>query len=224
MCDNALKDNIPFYTSHPHPHYPNHVVYPMDRVVAWGGISYFNTSVSYAIALAMAEGYNEIGLFGCDFSYPDVHLAESGRACCEFWMGLGSERGIKFSIGQHSTLMDMHCGQHPYGWFQHPLAPPVNGGKLMNTTEILAHIERVRNPTPQVNIVELKIASPAQVESQSAFQNNALAGQFIPANQQAWDNHTQNQAPLGHVGPQYHQLSGLQAVPGAKPNGSLLSQ
>ena len=147
MCEHALKDNIPFYTSWPHPKYPNQKVYPFDRVSAsLGGISYFNTSVAYAIALAMADGFNEIGLFGCDFSYPDVHLAESGRACCEFLMGIGTQRGIRFAVGSTSTLMDMHCKQAPYGWFADPNLPPNNGGRLMTAGEIMQHVHKVNNP------------------------------------------------------------------------------
>lgn len=148
----ALKNNIPFYTSWPHPKYPNHVVYPFDRVLQTLGVAYLNTSVAYAIALAMADGFNEIGLFGCDFSYPNVHVSESGRACCEFLMGIGSQRGIKFAIASSSTLMDMHTGQQPYGFFANPLAPPVNGGKLMSVPEILQHVERMRTPATRPNI------------------------------------------------------------------------
>ena len=167
MCEFALKDNIPFYTSHPHPKYPNHVVYPFDRVSAcFGGITYFNTSVAYAIGLAIADGFNEIGLFGCDFSYPDVHLAESGRACCEFLMGIGTQRGIRFAVGQNSTLMDMYCKQAPYGWFANPNLPPNNGGRLMTAPEIMRHVDTVRNPSRQIseNIIAIRTITPEVVE------------------------------------------------------------
>jgi hypothetical protein len=162
MCEFALKDNIPFYTSHPHPKYPNHVVYPFSRVSAsLGGITYFNTSVSYAIALAMADGYNEIGLFGCDFSYPDVHIAESGRACCEFLMGIGTQRGIRFAVAQSSTLMDMYCKQAPYGWFADPNLPPNNGGRIMTAAEIMQHEHKVNNPSKMSDsIVTLGVRAP----------------------------------------------------------------
>lgn len=171
MCEYALKDNIPFYTSHPHPKYPNHVVYPFDRVsAALGGITYFNTSVAYAIALAMADGFNEIGLFGCDFSYPDVHVAESGRACCEFLMGIGTQRGIRFAVAQGSTLMDMYNGQQPYGWFSNPNHPPANGGKLMGAAEILQHIERVRNP-PQIRDLVQAVGAPVPLDGRNRFQD-----------------------------------------------------
>lgn len=151
MCDNALKDGIPFYTSHPHPFYANHVVYPMDMVVQNLGVPYLNGSVSYALALAIAEGFTDIGLYGADFSYPNAHVSESGRACVEFWIGVGSARGIKFTVGQSSTLMDAWCRQTPYGWFKNPLHPPSSGGTLMSLQEIFSHVQAARlpkGPTP----------------------------------------------------------------------------
>lgn len=172
MCEYALKDNTPFYTSWPHPRYSNHVVYPFARVMAsFGGITYFNTSVSYAIALALADGFNEIGLFGCDFSYPDVHLAESGRACCEFYMGIGTQRGVRFAVAQNSTLMDMYNKQQPYGWFVDPNHPPGMGGKIMTAQQILAHEERIRNPpklAAQFQVIQ--VASPSVIQPIAAPQ------------------------------------------------------
>ncbi len=144
MCDWALKDGIPLYTSWPHPFYSNHVVYPFDKVVQTLGIHYLNGTVAAALALAMCEGFNEIGLFGADFSYPQAHLAESGRANVEFLIGMGSQRGIKFAIASTSTLLDMYCQQQPYGFFQNPLLPPNNGGKLMNVQQILEHCNKMR--------------------------------------------------------------------------------
>lgn len=144
MCDWALKDGIPFYTSWPHPFYPNHVVYPFDKVVQTLGVHYLNGTVAAALALAMVEGFNEIGLFGCDFSYPQAHLAESGRANVEFLIGMGTQRGIKFAIASTSTLLDMYCQQQPYGFFENPMLPPNNGGKLMTVPQILEHCARMR--------------------------------------------------------------------------------
>lgn len=142
MCDNALRDGTPLYTSWPHPLYPNHRIYPFHKVVRALNSAYLNTSVSAAIALALFEGFNEINLFGCDFSYPNAHISESGRACCEFWLGVASQRGVRIGMAATTTLLDTHCGQHPYGWFANPLAPPVNGGKLMDMGEVITHCER----------------------------------------------------------------------------------
>ena len=178
MCEVAAKKGIPFYTSWPHPFYRNHVVYPFDEVAEKLGITYLNTTVAYTLALAMLEGYNEIGLFGCDFSYPDIHLAESGRACVEFLIGLGTQRGIKFAIAAHSTLLDMFCQQQPYGFFANPLAPPTIGGKLMSTAEIIAHCKRMRQPNanvPQPMIYTIDTATPKTVETLPVIAQGAIS-------------------------------------------------
>lgn len=146
MCEKTAKMGVPLYTSWPHERYPNHVLFPFDKIVQTLGCSYINGSVSAAICLALYEGFNEISLFGCDFSYPDAHVAESGRACCEFWLGIATQRGVKIAVAQNSTLLDINVGQQPYGWFVNPMQPPVMGGKLMNVQQIMEHCERVRQP------------------------------------------------------------------------------
>ena len=151
MCEKTLKSNTPVYTSWPYcpstgQSYSNFQLYPFDKIVETLGVHYINGSVSAAIALAMYEGFNEISLFGCDFSYPDAHVAESGRACCEFWLGVASQRGIKVAIAQSSTLLDINVNQQPYGWFADPLKPPVAGGRLMNVQEIIQHCKNMREP------------------------------------------------------------------------------
>lgn len=149
MCERTAKNGVPFYTSWPCDRYPNHVLYPFDRIVQTLGVHYINGSVSAAIALALYEGFNEISLFGCDFSYPDAHVAESGRACCEFWLAIATQRGVKIAVAQSSTLLDINIGQQPYGWFADPMKPPVMGGRLMSVPEIMAHCERMRQPRLQ---------------------------------------------------------------------------
>lgn len=165
MCDLSARDGIPLYTSWPHPLYPNHRLYPFDLVCRALGAAYINTSVSAAIALALYEGFNEINLFGCDFSYPNAHISESGRACCEFWLGVASQRGVRIGMAATTTLLDTHCGQHPYGWFADPLAPPVNGGRLMNMEEIFAHCERWReSKTPRAEFYQFDMTRPSVVQ------------------------------------------------------------
>lgn len=150
MCEKTCKAGTPVYTSWPHSptgqSYSNFQLYPFDRIVQTLGVHYINGSVSAAIALAMYEGFNEISLFGCDFSYPDAHVAESGRACCEFWLGVASQRGIKVAIAQSSTLLDINVNQIPYGWFKDPMRPPVMGGGTMSVQEVMDHCARMREP------------------------------------------------------------------------------
>lgn len=59
---------VPLITSRPHPDFPTSEAYPLEKVIK-GGLPYLNTTPAYAIALAMAEGFDVIRLYGVDFSY-----------------------------------------------------------------------------------------------------------------------------------------------------------
>ena len=60
----------------------------------------------YAVAYAIWLGVKKITLFGCDFTYPNAHDAEKGRACVEFWLGIATERGIEISVPKTTSLLD----------------------------------------------------------------------------------------------------------------------
>lgn len=182
MCDNALKDGIPFYTSWPHPFYSNHVVFPFDKIVQGFGVHYINGSVSAALALAMSEGFTDIGLFGCDFSYPNAHVSESGRGCVEFWIGMGTQRGIRFVIAATSTLLDLYCKQQPYGFFADPMLPPSAGGKLMDVPQIMAHCQRMREPRmgQKPVIYSFQPTTPQNVEAAPTFTPEHLVPPTVP--------------------------------------------
>ena len=96
----------PIYVPRVHAGYPGMVEYPLEAVVNNLGIPYLNTTVAYTLAYAIYLGVQEISMYGCDFTYPDKHIAEGGRGCCEFLMGIGGSRGIRFAVAADSTLMD----------------------------------------------------------------------------------------------------------------------
>ena len=106
----------PIYTSRAHPDYPSLVPYPLEEVVNSCGREYFNSTVAYAIALAIHERAQSIAMFGADYSFPDKHVSEKGRACCEFWLGVASARGIKIGVASGSTLMDANERTEVYGY------------------------------------------------------------------------------------------------------------
>ncbi len=93
-------------TSFAHPDYPSLEPFPLEAVVNATGFAYFNSTAAYAIAYAIYLGVQKLSIFGFDFTYPNAHHAEKGRACVEFWLGIASARGIKISIPRQSTLMD----------------------------------------------------------------------------------------------------------------------
>lgn len=96
----------PIITSRKHPDYPGLVEFPLEDVLRDMPHPYFNSTAAYAFAYAIHVGVKRISVFGCDYTYPNAHDAEKGRACVEFWLGIAAERGIKIAIAQRSTLMD----------------------------------------------------------------------------------------------------------------------
>lgn len=96
----------PVITSRSHDDYPSLVDFPLEDVLNWLGYDYFNSTAAYAVAYAIYVGATEISIFGMDFTYENVHHAEKGRACVEFWLGQAHARGIKISTPKNTTLMD----------------------------------------------------------------------------------------------------------------------
>ena len=100
---------VPVYMQEHYDDIPNSVRYPWeeinDMVGATGecGRDYFTNSVSYMIALAIYQGYDEIGLYGVDMAVGSEY--EKQRPSCEFWVGFGKGRGIKFFIPDQSDLL-----------------------------------------------------------------------------------------------------------------------
>lgn len=98
---------VPVLTSRSHPDYPNLIEFPLAEVLnSCRGHRYFNSTAAYAVAYAIHRGVKKIMCFGCDFSMPNVHHAEAGRACMEFWLGMAAERGIDLSFPKSTTLLD----------------------------------------------------------------------------------------------------------------------
>lgn len=96
----------PVVTSRAHPDYPALVEFPLQDVLNHLGHDYFNSTAAYAIAFAIHTGAAQISVFGMDFTYPNSHDAEKGRACVEFWLGQAHARGIKINLPKTTTLMD----------------------------------------------------------------------------------------------------------------------
>lgn len=100
---------VPVVTSRAHPDYPALVEFPLEDVLNDLKYDYFNSTGAYAVAMAIHVGATKISLFGIDYTLPNQHQAEKGRACVEFWLGHAQERGIKVSVPKRSTLLDANC-------------------------------------------------------------------------------------------------------------------
>lgn len=107
MRDVLKKHPGPIYTCELDSRCPGLVEYPLDEVVNSLGTWYFNNTVAFAIAFAIAAKVEKLYLYGIDFSYKgNVHFAEAGRACCEFLLSKAIERGISVGVAESSSLLD----------------------------------------------------------------------------------------------------------------------
>ena len=96
----------PVITSRTHEDYPSLVAFPLEEVINKYKLEYFNSTAAYAIAYAIHTGVKKLIIFGHDFTYPDAHDAEKGRACVEFWCGVAISHGMKLDFPPSTTLMD----------------------------------------------------------------------------------------------------------------------
>lgn len=103
----------PIYTSRPREDYPGMVALPIEDMIRTLKFVYFNSTAAWAVAYAVylnivtqGAAAKELSIFGMDFTYPNVHDAEKGRACVEFWLGVASARGVKVVAPRSSSLLD----------------------------------------------------------------------------------------------------------------------
>lgn len=96
----------PVVTSRAHPDYPSLVEFPLAEVVTEFPLAYFNSTAAYAVAYALHLKAKKISCFGMDFTYPDAHDAEKGRACVEFWLGMAAARGVEIALPKTTSLLD----------------------------------------------------------------------------------------------------------------------
>lgn len=153
----------PVYTSRPHAEYPGLVAYPLEEVINSCGVAYFNSTCAYAVAYAVHLGVRKISLFGCDFTYPNAHQAEKGRACVEFHLGIAKARGIAIGLPPNTSLMDAIASDEDriYGYDTVDIIEDGGGDQplrlsfvpretLPTAAEIEARYDHSRHPSPLV--------------------------------------------------------------------------
>ena len=116
----------PIYTCELDKRCPGLVEYPIDEILKATNCHYINNTVAYAIAFALYNKVAVLKLFGIDFSYQgNLHFAESGRACVEFWLSKCISEGMQVQVAGTSGLLDTNvpAEQKLYGY--HRLADPL---------------------------------------------------------------------------------------------------
>lgn len=81
---------------------PNSMRYPFEEVAATIGAYYFNSSIAYAMALAIHEGAEEIAIYGVDMKGDDEYGYQKPNM--EYLVGLARGKGIKVTIPEQSPL------------------------------------------------------------------------------------------------------------------------
>lgn len=109
---------VPVITSRLHSNYPALVEFPLEAVINHLVFDYFNSTAAYALAYAIHIGVKKVTVFGCDYTYPNSHDAEKGRACLEFWLGQAAARGVQICLPKTTSLMDAISGRQDrlYGY------------------------------------------------------------------------------------------------------------
>jgi len=116
---------IPIYSCELDERVPGIVEYPINEIVEATRCAYMNNTVAYAVAFAYWNNVKQLDLFGVDFSYKgNLHFAEAGRACVEFWLSKCIEKKIKVGVSPRSTLLDSNVpvAERLYGY--HRLEDP----------------------------------------------------------------------------------------------------
>lgn len=85
--------------------------YPLDEMIAKHSLYFFTSTFAYMMALAIAEGAEEIGLFGIDMTLPGEYADQ--RPAMQHFIAMCMAMGIKIGAPDESDIM-----RPPplYGW------------------------------------------------------------------------------------------------------------
>ena len=115
----------PIYTCELDERVPALVEYPLEEVIKDQRCAYMNNTTAYALAFALWNEVGHIDLFGMDFSYKhNLHFAEAGRACLEFWICKCISSQITVGVSPRSSLLDQNVGLEERLYGYHRLANP----------------------------------------------------------------------------------------------------
>lgn len=94
---------------------PNPVRFPLERVRLQGSrfhaTDYFTCTFAYQVALALDEGFDEVGLWGVGLYNGTARERLIERACVDYWLGVLDGRGVKVA---YRSLLSQH--EYPYGY------------------------------------------------------------------------------------------------------------
>lgn len=101
----------PIWMFEPLPDIPTAQRYPIEDVLKLFPRGYFNNTISWMIAKALLDGYEEIGIWGVDMALDGVHGQSEyshQRPSVEYFVGWADGHGVKFYIPIESEICK--CG------------------------------------------------------------------------------------------------------------------
>jgi len=99
----AEQDGSNVFMQSKWPEVPDATVYPIDAIVKKFPNKYFTNSVSYMIAMALAEGCSELGLWGVDMALSSEYSAQ--RPSVEFFIGIAVGMGVVLHLPPDTSLL-----------------------------------------------------------------------------------------------------------------------
>jgi len=100
--EDLIKLKIPVYMQQFWPQIPNSVPYPLQAVLKAFG-NYFTNTISYMLALGIAEGFKRIEVWGVDMAVDSEYFWQ--RPSCEYFLGIAQGRGIETFIPPEADLL-----------------------------------------------------------------------------------------------------------------------
>lgn len=89
---------------------PQWITFPLDKIrEKFGDRDFFTCTMCYQIALALAEGYTSIGLWGMELWGGSARERFVELRGVEFWMGVAKGMGVEVVLPEYSCL-----ALHPY--------------------------------------------------------------------------------------------------------------
>jgi hypothetical protein len=135
---------------------PAAVLYPLKEIVQDTKCAYLNNTIPMTIAFAYWNNVARIDLFGIDFSYQhNLHFAEAGRACVEFWLARCMAANIDVGVSHRSALLDQSVPleERIYGFhrLEDPMVAVPNGADwiVCNQSSLNEEMEKAGANMPE---------------------------------------------------------------------------
>ena len=142
----TTKQDYPIYSSATDERAPSVVEYPLEEVIGATGLCYFNNTVPYALGYAAYQEIGELHIYGADYSYKNMSVAEPGRACTEFWCAILANKGIKLHIAPESSLLDTNVDPTEKMYGYHLLPDPLYVDFSQDDQVTITKLSNLQNP------------------------------------------------------------------------------